>query len=79
MTGYKPEGYTSVSPYLIVPDAQRTLDFLAATPTEVSVAPIASRKDADAVRARVPGSAIFTPTASRSRPTAPPSPLTRSL
>ncbi len=25
---YKPEGYTSVSPYLIVQDAARTIDFL---------------------------------------------------
>lgn len=27
---YKPEGYTSVAPYLIVPDARATLDFIAA-------------------------------------------------
>ncbi|PZQ49050.1 MAG: hypothetical protein DI556_12970 [Rhodovulum sulfidophilum] len=26
---YKPDGYTSVSPYLIVPDARATLDFAA--------------------------------------------------
>ena len=26
--GYKPEGYTSVAPYLIVDDAQKSLDFL---------------------------------------------------
>ncbi len=31
MTGaYKPSGYTSVAPYLIVDDAARTIDFLAA-------------------------------------------------
>lgn len=30
MTDYKPAGYTSLSPYLTVPDAQRTLDFVAA-------------------------------------------------
>jgi len=30
MTDYKPQGYTSLSPYLIVPDAQKTLDFVKA-------------------------------------------------
>lgn len=30
MAGYKPDNYTSVSPYLIVPDAQKTLDFVSA-------------------------------------------------
>jgi uncharacterized glyoxalase superfamily protein PhnB len=29
MTNYKPAGYTSVSPYLIVGDASATIDFLA--------------------------------------------------
>lgn len=28
MDGYKPEGYTSVAPYLIVEDARRTIAFL---------------------------------------------------
>lgn len=28
---YKPDGYTSVAPYLIVPDAARTIDFLVQT------------------------------------------------
>lgn len=27
---FKPEGYTSLSPYLIVPDARKTLDFVKA-------------------------------------------------
>ena len=27
-TSYKPEGYTSVAPYLIVENAARTIDFL---------------------------------------------------
>ena len=31
MSNWKPEGYSQVSPYLIVDDAQRTLDFLART------------------------------------------------
>jgi uncharacterized glyoxalase superfamily protein PhnB len=30
-TSYKPTGYTSVAPYLIVPDAARTIDFLVQT------------------------------------------------
>lgn len=27
-SSYKPEGYTSVAPYLIVPDAEKTIDFV---------------------------------------------------
>ena len=30
MTAYKPDSYPSVSPYLVVPDARKTLDFVAA-------------------------------------------------
>ena len=30
-TSYKPTGYTSVAPYLIAPDAARTIDFLVQT------------------------------------------------
>ncbi|MCI5075204.1 VOC family protein [Oricola sp.] len=30
MSDYKPTGYTSAAPYLIVPDARKTLDFLKA-------------------------------------------------